>query len=210
MSRTRIVSSGGSQPQQPRGRPRSAHKNTAILNTALEILQSEGYSALSLAKVASMSGMARPTIKLRWTDKEQLAVAVIKRMFDERPVTATSIAQHHMSNRDKIRLVLEDLVAMMSETGTARVVSAVVAAAHFSEPMSELRQYVLARRGTVLRGLMVDGIASGEFSNELDVERALDALNGPVLYRLLITGLSVDADDIEYILNMVLGATSSQ
>ena len=98
---------------------------------------------------------------------------------------------------------------MLSEPGTARIVSSTVAAAHFSSPMSELRQYILGRRGTVLRGLLQEGVSNGEFASDLDVERTLDALNGPVLYRILITGLPMQKADIDFVLKTALGPDTS-
>ena len=191
-----------------RGRPRDVNKRELILETALNIMKTEGYGALSIARVAAQSGVARPTIKLRWADKEKLSIAVVKKLFEERPIADVLDDTNSLSITEKLQAVLVDLANMLSEPGVAKVLSSFIAAANFSEPMSDIRQYILTRRGITLRGLLQEGVRRGEFSSRLDIGRAIDALNGPIMYRILIMGLPMQAADIKFILDSALRTPS--
>jgi AcrR family transcriptional regulator len=50
----------------PRGRPRSAQAEEAILRAALEILDQDGYAAFSIEAVAVRARVGRPSIYRRW------------------------------------------------------------------------------------------------------------------------------------------------
>lgn len=186
------------------GRPRDPAKETLVLEAALQLLKDYGFENFSLAKVAALSGVARPTIRLRWASKEELSIATVQKLFDEREQARNLIAEVHGDAREMVRLVLSDLIAMISEPGVAKVLSSLVAAANYSEPLSKLRKYILNRRGIALRGLMEQGVASGQFAPDLDIERALDALNGPVLYRMLVMNMPMGPEDVDFIIDMVL------
>ncbi len=186
------------------GRPRDPAKEALVLDAALQLLKEVGFENFSIAKVAALSGVARPTIRLRWASKEDLSIAVVEKLFDERTHARDLGADGHGDAREKIRVVLSGLIEMISEPGVAKVLSSLVAVANYSEPLSQLRKYILNRRGIVLRGLLEQGIARGQFAPDLDIERALDALNGPILFRMLIMNLPMDAQDADFIIDMVL------
>lgn len=199
-------------PEAKLGRPRDPAKEDIVLAAALQLLKDVGFGKFSLSKVAALSGVARPTIRLRWQSKEALSIATVQKLFDNRSVThelAEKPSEGLTSDipcdaRESIRKALTELIAMISEPGITKVLSSLVAAANYSEPLGELRQYILNRRGIELRGLLEMGIASGQFPPDLDVERTLDALNGPVLYRMLVMNLPMGAGDADFIVDMVL------
>jgi len=190
--------------KKPLGRPRDPDKEKQVLASALHLLKQDGFEKFSLAKVAALSGVARPTIRLRWASKEELSIATVQKLFDDRTHARDLIADGRGDAREMIRLILTDLISMISEPGVAKVLSSLVAAANYSEPLSQLRKYILNRRGIALRGLMEMGIEAGQFPADLDIERALDALNGPVLYRMLVMNLPMGAADADFIVDMVL------
>ncbi len=171
------------------GRPRSPDIEERIVKAAYTVLAQSGYDGLSFAKISALSGVARPTIKLRWKSREDICIATVKYILDSQNDLLIPENLDGQNIRKLVIHVLEGLITALNSRETTRILSSIVAAAHFSEPLSELRQYILSRRGIVLRRLIHAGIANGEFLESTDVEFTVDALNGPVLYHTLVLGL---------------------
>jgi AcrR family transcriptional regulator len=194
-----------SRPHKPRfGRPRDPDIEQKVVLAAIEILADHGFSGLSFAKISSLSGVARPTLKLRWRTREDLCIVTVKYLLDQPQnlQIPDDLSGHNI--RDLMITVLKGLIIALNSPQTMRILSSILSAAHFSEPMGELRQYVLSRRGIVLRRLLKAGIKNGEFAKTTNIEFALDALNGPILYRTLVLGMSMNTNAATSIVNMVL------
>src|SRR5450432_744304 len=58
----------------PRGRPRSAEADRAILAATLELLAERGLDAMSIEEVAARAGVGKTTIYRRWPSKGLLAL----------------------------------------------------------------------------------------------------------------------------------------
>ncbi|MDQ7018555.1 MAG: TetR-like C-terminal domain-containing protein [Robiginitomaculum sp.] len=185
------------------GRPRDPDIEQRVVEASYRILAESGYQGLSFAKVSQLSGVARPTIKLRWHTQADLCIATVKYILDT-PLDIQipdDLTGHNV--RELTTAVLAGLIRALSVPQTIRILTSVISAAHFSEPLGQLRQYILSRRGIVLRQLIEAGMQNGEFSNCTDVEFALDALNGPILYHTLILGLPMDPKQSVQIVDMV-------
>ncbi|WP_459615986.1 TetR/AcrR family transcriptional regulator [Bordetella sp. 2513F-2] len=61
------------KPARP-GRPRSAESETAILESAYDLLAAEGLAAASIEAIAKLSGVSKMTIYKWWPTREQLLV----------------------------------------------------------------------------------------------------------------------------------------
>src|SRR5919204_5612287 len=61
----------------PRGRPRSAAVDEAILEAALAEMAEQGYARMSVDAVASRAGVSKPTLYLRHPSKAALATAAV-------------------------------------------------------------------------------------------------------------------------------------
>ncbi len=186
------------------GRPRNPDIENRVVQAAYKILAETGYDGLSFAKVSALSGVARPTLKLRWHTREDMCIATVKYILDQPNdlQIPEDLAGHNI--RNLTISVLEGLIKALVNPDTTRILSSLIAAAHFSGPLSEMKQYILSRRGIVLRRLIQAGIDNGEFAKTTDIEFSLDALNGPILYHTLILGMTMDPDTATSIVNMAL------
>src|SRR5258705_12386053 len=54
------------------GRPRDGQIDEAVLRATLELLESDGYMKLSIAKIAERAGTSKPAIYRRWPSKAHL------------------------------------------------------------------------------------------------------------------------------------------
>lgn len=63
-----------SAPATPRGRPRDATRDRALMDATLAELQRHGYSGLTTAAVARRAGVSTATLYRRWRSKQDLVV----------------------------------------------------------------------------------------------------------------------------------------
>ncbi|HHL42961.1 MAG TPA: TetR/AcrR family transcriptional regulator [Hellea balneolensis] len=192
-------------PKNPVGRPRNLDLDAKILDTAQDILIQEGYANFSMSKVAKLSGISRPTIRLRWANTDELFAAIVKRALSTDLLLEQARNNPDITMRETILLVLQDMIVLLSDPSMRRLFASIIAAARYSKPMGALSQYILKRRGIVLRDLVVQGIENGEFSPDINVEIALDGLIGPIQYRQLIIGMPMAPEEAVDVVNMVFG-----
>ena len=73
--------------------------NQIILNNtgraAYKILADAGYHGLSFAKMSALSGVARPTLKLRWHTREDMYIATVKYTLEARDCAAAPCPGQH-------------------------------------------------------------------------------------------------------------------
>jgi AcrR family transcriptional regulator len=170
------------------GRPRDAELDARILAATRRILAERGYQGLSIDAVARAAGTTRPSVYLRFADKEDLATSAVAGMSVEEPLPVT----------DDIRA---DLVAELRHFRTAitrpngfSFVGTVLAEEHLTPGLiARFRErLVLPRRrrlaATLERGLLVGALRPG-----LDVEAVTGMLTGSVYAHQLAFGeLPVD------------------
>ncbi|WP_199189663.1 TetR/AcrR family transcriptional regulator [Trinickia symbiotica] len=153
----------------------------AILEAAYAVLEEGGLVGFTIEGVAARAGAAKTTIYRWWPSRESLAVAAFLSVALPRISFSTT-----GSAANAIRSQMRRLVAVYSGK-TGRVVRDLVAAGN-SDPTAAaafVESYVRQRRQAV-REVLQRGIDAGEFRAEIDMEAAIDALYGPVFYRLLV------------------------
>lgn len=62
----------------PRGRPREAATDRAILQAALDLFIERGVEGASIEQIAKNAGVGKPTIYRRWSGKEELIAAAME------------------------------------------------------------------------------------------------------------------------------------
>ncbi|WP_031466197.1 TetR/AcrR family transcriptional regulator [Sciscionella sediminilitoris] len=62
----------------PMGRPRTPGVDEAVIRATIRRFIEDGYTGMSLAKVAADAGTTRPSVYLRWPTKQALVVAAVR------------------------------------------------------------------------------------------------------------------------------------
>jgi AcrR family transcriptional regulator len=62
----------------PRGRPRSAEADRAIMEATLAILLSDGYAGLTMAGVAQRAGVSTATLYRRFRDRDEVVLSALE------------------------------------------------------------------------------------------------------------------------------------
>lgn len=165
--------------KQP-GRPRCplAHQN--ILKAARELVNENGFGCVTIEGIAARAGVGKTTIYRRWPNKASI---VLDAFFEEDgpqigfPDTGDT--------RDDIRRQMRKLVKELNGPLGCKI-SMMLANGQFDEEMAEaFRVRWIEPRRAEARAVIKRGIERGEIRKDVDPEVLVDALYGPIYFRLL-------------------------
>lgn len=169
------------------GRPRSERAREAILTAASELLARDGFARVTVEAIAARAGVSKATIYRWWPNK----AAVVTESFLER--TAPQITfEGGGSLRENLRLQMRRLTELLAGSG-GQVIAALMAESQNDGAVAEafLARWVMVRRRET-RAVIEQGMANGELRADLDVDVVMDALYGPIYFRLLTRHLPLD------------------
>jgi AcrR family transcriptional regulator len=188
-----------------RGRPRSAEAHAGILDAAIALTREVGFDALAMDAIAARAGVGKATVYRRWKTKESLIAEALERL-----VRSTSVPDTGDVERDLIKLV-QGNATMHRDPATGMLFSGLVAAMARSPAIANaVRSGFIATRRNAMRQVIARGIARGELARGTDIELALDMLSGPLIYRTLISGASIDARMVNRLVRTVLRGFAPQ
>jgi AcrR family transcriptional regulator len=155
--------------QRPRGRPLDPAIDDAIVTAAVTQFLEHGIQRMTVPGVAAAAGVAKTTVYRRYATPAQLALAAIGRLnqADTTPDTGSA--------RGDLLALLETVRQRIDPTVTATVL---VEAQTHPEVLEAARQNMIRPAVERFRGILRNGVASGELRADLDIERAADAFLG--------------------------------
>lgn len=164
------------QATRPRGRPRPPDTDQKILAATLELLGRDGYARMSVDAIATLAGVTKPTIYLRWPSKAALTAAALLELAASRERTAPAETGDTYA----------DLVAQVRhfQGGVSRpfgisLVGAVLAEEHETPHLLALyREHIVAPRRALLRRVLEHAQERGEVRADLDLDLVVNMLVG--------------------------------
>jgi AcrR family transcriptional regulator len=173
------------------GRPRSAEVERAIIDAALDHVESHGLSGLSIEGIAATAGVGKTTIYRRWPNKEALVLDALGSLQEPLPeLPGTSV-------RDDLVTLVEAVRRKKADSRAARLLPCVMGEAHRHPELA--RQYVatyVEPRREVMREVLRRGMRTGELRSDLDLEVVQAMLTGAVMHFATVsmdpTGLPTD------------------
>src|ERR687897_3366067 len=171
------------------GRPRSERAHRAILQAANELLESEGFAALTVEAIAERAGVSKATIYRWWPNKAAVVMdSFLSMVSSEVPFPHTGHAGEDL--RLHMRMLAEAFGGTMGRT-----VAVLIAEGQADPELAEaLRSRWLSVRRTEAKEILELGIERGELRDDLDPEVAVDVLYGPIYYRMLVGHAPLDED----------------
>ncbi|GAA3822399.1 TetR/AcrR family transcriptional regulator [Sphaerisporangium flaviroseum] len=160
------------------GRPRSEKAEKAIVDAAIDMIaEGTGVAELSIEAIAARAGVGKTTIYRRWSNKEDLVVDALATLKAPIPVLdAASVREN----------VVRYLGSMQQETHHRRTRCIMNIALSESERYPHLaerfREIAIKPRREALRSVIQRGVDSGELRADVDVEVAMAALTGAMLF----------------------------
>ena len=181
--------------------PRIARSRAAILEAALDELAERGYGAFAIDGVAQRAGVARSTVYRLWGDRTSLIADAMETLN----VQPTSGPEGDMDPRQRVRALLHHLAEAMDGSRMSACLPAVIDGAERDPALRDLHHGYAARRRAALVAALADAREAGLVGAHVDPEQASLALAGAVFYRRLMTDRPLGADEVDVLLESVLG-----
>ncbi|MEL7554048.1 TetR/AcrR family transcriptional regulator [Pseudomonas protegens] len=167
--------------------PRRRNQATleVILTATYELLQQNGYDRLTIEGVAARAGVGKTTIYRWWPSRGALAVDAFLAVVSPR----LSFNETESASDDIRRQVRRLAAVYDGEVG--KIVREMMGSAQFdSTTLALFNEGYLQPRRIAAKAALQRGIEQGEFRADINPEHVIDALYGPIYYRLL-TGASI-------------------
>lgn len=170
------------KPARPRGRPRSKETRAAILRAAYELLDRDGYTAMSIEGIASRAGASKATIYRWWPSKAAVVMDAILEMANPSftfPDTGSAI--------EDMRRQLKVVIAAYNESRTGETVAGLIAGSQEDPDLAKAfsERFIGPRRADAI-AMLERGKRRGELRPDLNPGTVIDAIYGSLYYRLLV------------------------
>lgn len=184
---------------KPRGRPRDAAARDEVLAIAAKLLDEGGLPAVTMDRLAAMSGVGKPTIYRTWPNAMSVAFEVLLARAEGQRAKAVKGAP-----RAALRAQLR-AIADIFTTPVGRSIALLIAAAQSETELARAfrNRFLIASREEG-RGIIERGVKDGVFRADLDIETALDIVYAPLYFRLLIGHQKIDSVFVDRLLDGAL------
>jgi AcrR family transcriptional regulator len=162
------------------GRPRNEEVRTKIIEAALALLEEGGYGKVTCDGIAQRAGCGKSTIYRWWPNKAAVVInAFVESVSPELPNEKLSCLRDYVSGH-----LQRFTKVLMGRNG--RILAAVIAAAQDDDEVAEafLTHWLRPRRA-ISRQILSEYQAEGQLPMDYDIEIVLDAMYGPLHFRLM-------------------------
>lgn len=170
-----------------RGRPRNVEAQKSILSASYELLLENGFEAVTVDKIADRAQVSKATIYKWWPNKAAVVMDGFLYAASARlPVPDTG------STFQDIQIHATNLTRFLtSREGT--IITELLGEGQFDSGLAEAyRARFFRPRRLEARDLLETGVQRGELKKGLDIDACIDLIYGPIFYRLLVTGDTLD------------------
>jgi AcrR family transcriptional regulator len=159
------------------------------VQAANELLESEGFAAVTVEAIAERAGVSKATVYRWWPNRAAVVMdGFLSIVTSEVPFPHTGHA------REDIRIHMRRLAEAFSGK-IGRTVAALIAEGQTDPELAEaLRSRWLSVRRAEAREILELGIERGELREDIDLEVAVDVLYGPIYYRMLVGHAPLEGD----------------
>lgn len=173
---------GESPRRTGRGRVRSEEARHAILSAAWDLMEEAGFSRLTMEKIAARAEVSKATVYRWWSNRAAVAMETLL----EHVTTAVPFLDSGSAVEDVCEQ-MRAAVEFLNGGHAGHVIAGLIGdAQHDPELAASFRSGYLAARRERARAVLQRGIERGELRDDVDLEVTIDALYGPIYYRLLI------------------------
>jgi AcrR family transcriptional regulator len=184
---------------------RSDRARVAVLHAADDLLVERGYAGVTIEGIAARAGVAKQTIYRWWPSKFEILMDT----FLEDAAGALKIPDTGTVEGD-LRAHLRQLARFLSAEPAGRVMLALIGQSQHDADMARAFQQRFGdERRALDRTILQRGAARGDLRPDTDLDLVIDLIYGPVYHRVLLTGLPVDDQFIDGLIDHVLAAIAA-
>ena len=182
--------------------PRARNSDVDIFEATLDVIAEHGVSRVTVDMVAARAGMSKATIYRHWGSRAQLIHAALSSL--QGPYVETP----GQSLREDLAILLSHLVDYFNRPDIARIFPSFIDAAVRDPELAELHMEAMQRARDGFEEVVRRAIERGELSADVDVGLLVDVVRAPFIYRPVVARMPVAKEDIDAVLDLVLGAFS--
>lgn len=179
---------------------RGALLSRSVLAVAERILKSDGYSGLTMERVAAESGVAKTTLYRRWPTKAALCMSLYL------DVAERELHDPDTGNiADDLKKITRTVVHLHTKTAAGPAIIGMIAEAQLDPGSSRA---VLAdfakRRREITQRVIARAVERGQLDGRVDRDLIIDALGGATIFRLLQSHAPLTPQFADAIVDLVL------
>ena len=145
-----------------------------LIDTASNVFGQKGYAQTTLEEVAREAGVTRGAIYWHFDNKFEMFHAVLQALYKKVNARVTKIIESDQGPLDKLRQLILEFFQIISDEGEFRIAEDVQLFISRKEKIfgrlyKDHLKYVKSQR-KLLKELVREGIAAGEFDSHLDPE----------------------------------------
>jgi AcrR family transcriptional regulator len=178
---------------------RTQRTEAAILDATRALLAEGGVAGLTIEGVAARSGVAKTTIYRRWSDKDELALAVL---IDS--TESVSTPPDVGDTRKELLTFLATATRIITENGTVAGLTSEIATR--PELARTYQERVVSIRLREIGEVVARGIERGDLRPDTNVRVLHEMLVGPRFYRLLFSGAPLNRAHANEVVDAVMRA----
>ena len=179
---------------------RDENARLAVLHAADDLLVERGFGGVTIEGIAARAGVAKQTIYRWWPSKVDVLLDTLVDDASRQlavPDTGSAVGD--------TRRYLRALARFLTKEPAGKVLLALIGEAQHDTAMARtFHQRYLDPQRRQEREMLNRGITAGQLSQALDVDAALDALCGPIVYRAL-TGAPIPRSFTDALVTAILG-----
>ena len=157
-----------------------------IMDTARRLFGERGTTDVSMDEIATEAGVARSTVYVYFSNRDDLLRACVQSMYDRMTETIALVVSDDASPAERLRLLILGVLERIDESPSffrlAMATQATVG--EESAAVGGVLMMIGLDMIRVLEELVVAGVAAGDFRADLDAERAV-VLVGQQIYGAL-------------------------
>ena len=181
------------------GRPRCPHTHLAILEATRDLMTETGFTGLTIEGIAERAGVGKTTIYRHWPDKAKLVMEAFFTCANPKLAFPDTGSLREDLVR-QMRALVREFNGPMGQT-VATLIAGMQNDAALAEAFRQ--QWIEARRAES-RAVIERSKARGELRAEIEPDALLDALHGPLYFRLLTKYAPLNAAFAERLIDLVL------
>ena len=185
------------------GRPRSEAARRAILGAAGDLLARAGCAGVTMEAIAHRAGVSKATLYRWWPSK----AAVLMDAFLEANAPCRAASDTGCLAEDLRRQMRAAVRALSGQDGQT-LAGALAEAQGDPEAGGLFRARYLTPRQAGTREILTRAQGRGEIGPDVDLDTVLDALYGPLYFRLLVGHAPPTPEFADALVRMALGGLS--
>jgi len=164
-------------------------------------LDKVGYAKLTVEGVAAMAQAGQATIYRWWSSKPRLVCEALMEETDpDLPLTDTGLVREDFCRQ------MQNVALLFNSAKGKRIAMIIGVAQEEPDVLDSFRSQLLLARRAEAQQILQRGVRRGEIRGEVFSDVALDALYGPLFYRLMVEQGSISQEYVEALCDVVMGS----